>query len=206
MSETTHRALRLALASLLLVALAAQLVIGLSRNDLGLVDFFSSFAILSNTAAVVLLIALAARPPRSNGLRFSMFRGGVTVYMAVAGLAYATLIVPTGIDIGPTEPWVDWSLHVIGPAALIADWVAFPPPHRLSLRALPVWLAFPAFYLAYTLTRGAIIDWYPYPFLDPAETGGYGMMAVWSGVGVVVILIVAAVSLWWANRRREPAA
>ena len=62
MSETTHRALRLALASLLLVALVSQLFIGLSRSELTVVRFFSYFTVLSNALAVIMLTMLATRP------------------------------------------------------------------------------------------------------------------------------------------------
>lgn len=201
MSETTHRALRLALASLLLVALAAHLAIGLSRNDLGVADFFSFFTILSNAAAVVMLSLLAGRPGRADSARFSLFRGAVTVYMAGTGIVYAVFLAPTGIDVGLTETWVDWSLHVIGPLAVVTDWVVDPPGNGLTNLAPGLWLGFPAVYLAYTLVRGSVVDWYPYPFLDPAQTSGYGGVVAWSGVVLVVTAAFGYGLLWWANRR-----
>ena len=200
MSETTLRSLRLSLASLLTVALLAQLAIGMSRADLTVANFFSFFTILSNTAAVVMLFLLAARPNRIVEQGFSIFRGAVTVYMSVTGLVYATLLGPTGIDVGLTEPWVNWSLHIIGPVAVAADWLVHRPGVRLRDTSLLFWLGFPAAYLVYTLVRGAIVGWYPYPFLDPAETSGYGGVALWSGVVLVVILGFGFGYLWWANR------
>jgi hypothetical protein len=206
MSETTLRSLRLALASLLTVALLAQLAIGMSRADLTVANFFSFFTVLSNTAAVVMLVLLAARPDRVSDGGFSIFRGAVTVYMSVTGLVYATLLGPTGIDVGLTEPWVNWSLHILGPLAIGADWVINRPPSRLPDTALLIWLGFPAAYLVYSLIRGAIVDWYPYPFLDPGEVGGYGGVAIWSGVVLVVILVFGYGYLWWANRASPPPA
>jgi hypothetical protein len=200
MSETTLRSLRLALASLLTVALLAQLAIGMSRADLTVANFFSFFTILSNTAAVVMLVLLAGRPDRADDKGFSIYRGAVTVYMSVTGLVYATLLGPTGIDVGLTEPWVNWSLHIVGPLAIAADWVIHRPGVRLAGTSLLIWLGFPAAYLVYSLVRGAIVDWYPYPFLDPGETGGYGGVAIWSGVVLVVILGFGYGYLWWANR------
>ena len=200
MSETTLRSLRLALASLLTVALLAQLAIGMSRADLTVANFFSFFTILSNTAAVVMLVLLAFRPDRAAEQGFSIYRGAVTVYMSVTGLVYATLLGPTGIDVGLTEPWVNWSLHIVGPLAIAADWVTHRPGVRLADTSLLIWLGFPAAYLVYSLVRGAIVDWYPYPFLDPGETGGYGGVAIWSGVVLVVILGFGYGYLWWANQ------
>jgi hypothetical protein len=201
MSETTHRALRLALASLLTAALFAQLVIGMSRAELTVVNFFSFFTILSNTASVVMLAMLAWRPASSSSPVFSLFRGAVTVYMSVTGLVNAVLLVPTGIDVGLSEPWVDWSLHVVGPVALAADWILAPPGVRLPQHGPLVWLVFPAVYLIYSLIRGAIVDWYPYPFLDPLEMNGYGQVLLWVAVVLVVVLVFSYAYHWWANRR-----
>lgn len=203
MNETLLRSLRLALASLLTVALVAQLAIGMSRAELSVANFFSFFTILSNVSAVVMLVMLAFQPGRVDEEAFSVFRGAVTVYMSVTGLVYATLLGPTGIDVGLTEPWVNWTLHILGPLALAVDWIIHRPGVELPNRSWLIWLAFPAVYLVYTLVRGAITNWYPYPFLDPGETNGYGGVALWSGVVLVVILGFGAGYQWWANRPRE---
>jgi len=203
MSETPLRSIRLTLASLLMVALMAQLAIGMSRADLGVANFFSFFTILSNVSAVVMLTMLAFRPGRIDEQGFSVFRGAVTVYMSVTGLVYATLLGPTGIDVGLTEPWVNWTLHIVGPLALAIDWIVHRPGVELPANAWLIWLGFPAAYLVYTLVRGAIVDWYPYPFLDPGETDGYGGVALWSGVVLVVIMTFGFGYQWWANRPRE---
>ena len=207
MSETTLRALRLALASLLLVALMAQLAIGMSENDLTVVDFFSFFTVLSNTLAVIMLTMAASRPTVLTAERFVVFRGAVTVYMTVTALVYAVLLAPTPIDVGLTEPWVNWSLHVVGPLLIALDWLMHRPAKSLPQATILTWLAFPAVYLGYTLIRGAIIGWYPYPFLDPSETGGYGEVAVWSVAVLVIILGFGYGYHWWANgREMAPAA
>jgi hypothetical protein len=200
MSETTHRSLRLTLASLLAVALAAQLAIGMSRSSLTVLRFFSYFTVLSNTFAVVALILLATRPRRDSSTAFAVFRGAVTVYMIVTGLVYALLIAPVAGDVGVPEPWIDWVIHILGPIAIALDWAVYPPRNRLPAQSLWIWLVFPAVYLGYSLIRGPLVDWYPYPFLDPAQ-GGYESVALWSGVVLVVILVFNYVCYWWANRR-----
>lgn len=200
MSETTHRALRLALASLLLVALVSQLFIGLSRSELTVVRFFSYFTVLSNTMAVIMLTLLAARPGRDGTRWFALFRGAVTVYMTVTALVYAVLLAPGLADVAVPEPWIDWTIHVVGPVALGVDWFVFPPPSELGRFTLAIWLVFPAAYLGYSLVRGPIADWYPYPFLSPDEVGGYPGVALWSVVVLVVILGFGYLYRWWANR------
>lgn len=200
MRETTHRAVRLALASLITVALAAQLLIGMSEGGLTVVNFFSYFTVLSNTASVVLLSILAFSPDADSRIGFALFRGAVTVYMAVTGLVYAVILAPNLADVAVPEPWIDWVIHVIGPLGVIADWFFDKPPLRLPRRSFWAWLGFPAAYVTYSLIRGPIAEWYPYPFLDPAEQGGYGGVAVMSAIVLVVIVAFSGLFYWWANR------
>ena len=40
-------------------------------------------------------------------------------------------------------------------------------------------LIFPVLYLLYVVLRGHSLDWYPYPFLNPATVGGYGIVALY---------------------------
>jgi hypothetical protein len=192
--------MRLALASLLTVALVSQLFIGMSRSDLSVVRFFSYFTVLSNTMAVVMLVIHAARPDGDESKGFALFRGAVTVYMSVTGLVYAFILAPHLADVAVPEPWIDWSIHVIGPIFVALDWIFFPPPRPLGLEALWIWLAFPAVYLAYSLIRGPMVDWYPYPFLDPGSVNGYLGVALWSVVVLVVILGFGYLYYWWARR------
>ncbi|MGH8952460.1 MAG: Pr6Pr family membrane protein [Acidimicrobiia bacterium] len=199
MSGTTHRALRLALASLLTVALVARLAIGMSRNDLTVAQFFSLFTVLSNLVAIAVLVMLAWRPDRGRGAGFIIFRGAVTVYMAVTGGSYALILVPDVIPAGLSEPWVDWCLLLVGPIAVAIDWALQPPSLPLPAQAVAIWLVFPAVYLVYTLTRGEVLGWYPYPFLDPGRSG-YGAIGVWSAVVLTVVLGLGYVARWWANR------
>lgn len=200
MSETTHRTLRLALASLLLVALVSQLLIGLSRSDLTVIAFFSRFAILTNMAAVVMLALLATSPGRDSSRRFALFRGAVAVYMTVTAVVYAGLLAPNLANMAAPEPWIDWTIHVAGPVAVALDWFVYPPSVGLGRDALAIWLVFPAIYLVYSLIRGQIVDWYPYPLLDPNEVDGYAGVALWSAVALVVVLGLSWVYRWWANR------
>ena len=82
-------------------------------------------------------------------------------------------------------------MHQVTPAVLLVDWVCFPPWSRASYRAALGWLAFPLVYLAYSLSRGAAVDWYPYPFLDPRHPGGYGRVAAFAVVLAVVMALLA---------------
>jgi hypothetical protein len=82
------------------------------------------------------------------------------------------------------------------PIVVIADWLYQPPLSKVSAKQALWWLAFPLTYLVYTLIRGSITNWYPYPFLNPDKVGGYG------GVALYCVAILAAFMLFsWAIRR-----
>lgn len=200
MSETTHRALRLGLASLLMVALLARFAVVMSRAELGIVDFFELFTVLSGVLAMVMLAMLAWRPERSASYRFSVFRGAITVYMSVAAILYLVLLAQTGGAPSPGEPWIEWTLYAVAPVAVALDWVLHAPSVDLPPSAPATWLALPALYLGYTVGRGAVVGWYPYPFLDPADTGGYPGVALWVSTALVVTLGLGYGYFWWANR------
>lgn len=100
-----------------------------------------------------------------------------------------------------TDPWVNYVLHSLGPAAAIVDWLLFPPGRRLVERSLWLWLSFPALYLIVTLFRGPTADWYPYPFLDPTETGSYLGVALYSALILLIFVGVGTFLRWRANVR-----
>lgn len=200
MSETAHRALRLALASLLMVALLARLAVVMSRAELETLDFVGLFTVVSSMLAVVMLTMLAWRPERSSSLRFSLFRGAMTVYLSVAAILYVVLLAQTGGAPAPGEPWIEWTLYVVAPAAMAIDWVVQAPSVDLPQSAPAIWLALPALYLGYAIGRGAVDGWYPYPFLDPSEVGGYPGVAIWAATALVVVLGLGYGYSWWANR------
>jgi hypothetical protein len=200
MRETALRAVRLATAVAILVAVAYELERFVDRG-LHTENFFSYFTILSNLMAVAVLLWAAARPPAEHERRAAVVRGAVTLYMCITGLVYAVLLAPA--DVGKPEPWVDAVIHVVAPLVIFLDWV-LEPSRRLPGRAVVVWLAWPLVYLAYSLVRGAVVDWYPYPFLDPDESGGYAGVAAYSLAIIATFVAVAFALQWWA-RRQEPA-
>jgi hypothetical protein len=62
------------------------------------------------------------------------------------------------------------------PVVLVADWLLDPPRHRLAFGMVAAWISFPLVWFVYTLTRGAAVDWYPYPFVNVDELGLGGVL------------------------------
>ncbi len=167
------------------------------------VNFFSFFTVLSNIAAAAFLLWEVARPPETQTPKVAAFRGAVTLYMAITALVYAVLLAPASADVGLTLPWVDVVLHEVAPIALVLDWFVDKSRQLQGRRVILAWLVFPSLYLVYSLVRGNATNWYPYPFLDPDESGGYAGVAGYSAGVVATFVVVALLLHWWAVRSRS---
>ncbi|RCW42886.1 hypothetical protein DFQ14_108146 [Halopolyspora algeriensis] len=192
------RAVRLLLGGLALLAVGTQFTHEATLPGFSPVNFFSYFTILSNIAVGLLLVALGALPGTRHP-RLEWVRAAMVVYMATTGLVYAILL-DTG-DPGLTLPWVNTVLHRVMPAALFVDWLVIRPQRHLGYGKALAWSGVPVLYLAYSLVRGAVIGWYPYPFLQPVEVGGVAGMLVHI-LGIAAGIAAASLLVAWLGNVR----
>lgn len=180
------RAYRLFFAALTLVAVVYQLYDGAAnRDDFSVSNFFSFFTIQSNIIAAVVLLLLATIWREERSLNVTLLRGGAVAWMTTTGVVYGLLLSGYTDALQTAVPWVNNVLHRIVPIVMVVDWIIERPFHRLTFRQCLVWMAYPLAFLAYSLIRGPIVDWYPYPFLNPDEVGGYAGVAAYS-VGIAI--------------------
>lgn len=192
--------LRLARAATALVAIAAIVVQAKTladANALNLVNFLSYFTIQSNLIGIVVLLLLAVRAPGRRPHWLESLRGASSVYLTITFVVVILLL--GNVDVGLQLAWVDFVLHKLTPVVIVADFVLDPPTVNLTRRDALSWLIYPLVWLAYTLIRGPIAGWYPYPFLDPAH-GGYGSVAVTSLLILVAGAVVCLFYAWLGNR------
>jgi hypothetical protein len=192
---TAVAAFRVFFAGLTLVAIVVQLAILASKGTLNPVNYFSYFTIDSNLIATGVLIAAALNRDRAS-TRLDLVRGGAVVYMSITGIVFTLLLSNTDVD--TAIPWVNSVVHELMPLVMLADWLITPPAARLRLRDGLLWLSFPLVWIAYTIIRGAIVNLYPYPFLNPAN-GGYASVAVYCVVILIAMLVVSALVVVLAN-------
>jgi hypothetical protein len=191
---------RLAVAALAIVALTHQLD-SLGGAKAG--NFFSFFTVQSNIAAVAMLALLVVVRRPERAVWFEAVRGGVVFFIAVTGIVFALLLQGLQEELQTTIPWVDTVVHRVMPLALLLDWLLEGPRHRLPRWVAAAWLGCLVAWLAYTLVRGAIVDWYPYPFVDVSRHG-YDGVALRCAALSVVFVAGAAAFLWLGNRRARP--
>ncbi|CAN7345462.1 Pr6Pr family membrane protein [Phenylobacterium sp. LjRoot164] len=136
------------------------------------VNFFSYFTILSNLLAAIALSAPTTAPDSPLGRFFAAppVRTAVVLYTSVTAATYIVVLQalwsPQGLQ------WVaDVTLHYVTPALFLVDWLAFTPKGTLRANAVIGWLIFPLGFGIYSLARGPVSGFYPYPFLDAGALG-----------------------------------
>lgn len=177
------RGYRVAFAALTLLAIVVQLARSTSTG-FSPANFFSFFTIESNLiAAGVLLWGASGDAERRPSSSVDLIRGAAVLYMSITGVVYGVLLAGYQQELQTTIPWVDTVLHRVIPVVMVADWLIDPPRAAIEFRRALLWLVYPLLYAAYSLIRGPIVGWYPYPFLDPGHVGGYGAVALY-GLGI----------------------
>lgn len=212
--------LRLVAAAVIASGVIAQAVRSISSAaaaDVGTVtaNFFSFFTILSNvsslvTIAVAGVLGLVAKGSWTEPRGLGVVLACVSTYMIVTGVVYNTLLRGIPLPQGVTVLWANEVLHVVGPVLLLADVLFAPGRRRLPWTTIWAVVSFPIVWVVYTMVRGPLVTnpttgdpwWYPYPFLDPHQVGGYGGIVPYViGIAIAIAGIGALVVL--AGRRRD---
>ena len=188
--------LRLLAAAAIIVAIVRQFANSLSMVPdpaLFIVNFFSFFTILSNALAAITLLIGAWFSLRSAAEPdwYTYVRAAIVTYMTTTLVVYNLLLREISLDQATTVPWSNEILHVWAPLYLLLDWIFAPGRGRVPWSRFWWIAAFPIAWVVYTMIRGAVVGWYPYPFLDPAIEPGVG----YDGVTVYVIAIASFILL-----------
>ncbi|PWD51449.1 hypothetical protein C8046_13070 [Serinibacter arcticus] len=196
-SPRTHLAPARRIASIVVRALVVVLVVAaevylidVTGDAFTPANHYSYFTILSNVfGAIVMAVALVRGVPDA-------VRGAAVTFLALTGIVYNTML--RGVDV-QTPDFANNALHVIVPILMVLDWLLAPPRTRITRRMVAWWMTVPIAYLVYSLVRGPIVDWYPYPFLDPRPSG-YGTVLIGS-LAVAVAFFLAALLVAWSGNR-----
>ncbi len=207
------------IAALVLVAMVVQIVIaarvpgmphdvspGVLRgaSTAGrIVRVLSFFTIQSNLLSG-LVSAQLARDPHRDGRAWRALRLAALFGITVTGIVYSTVLARIHEPNGAAETLVNDIVHYVVPVLMVLGWLLFGPRPRIDARTVWLSLLFPFAWLAYTLVRGAIWDWYPYPFLD-VTAHGYARVAL-NSLGVVVVFAALAVLFAFGDQKLPQAA
>jgi len=191
------RLIRGGIAITALVAVLIQYATFISGTSEGValatLRYFSYFTITTNCLVAVGWGAAAFAPQTALGQFFSKdtIRTAVTSYIVLVGVIYHVLLAaihdPQGIS------WyANHLLHTLVPLAVFLEWLFLSGERTIRFGHIISWQVYPVVYTAYTLVKGAITGFYPYPFLDVNELGYSGVSIQLVGL-IITFMVTCAI-------------
>lgn len=184
-------------------ALIAQFVLAMENRVAStgeaIIRFFSYFTILSNGLTALMFTAILLLPGRVPGRYFSRSTvlTALTLYMIVVGITYNVALRSIWNPVGLAR-LVDELLHTVMPLLILLFWIVCVPKMPIRWLTIAVWLIYPLVYCLFSLGRGALTGWYPYPFLDVNKLG-FSAVAVNTGF-MLLLFLGLAFALVWASK------
>ncbi|MET0231728.1 MAG: Pr6Pr family membrane protein [Rhodanobacteraceae bacterium] len=208
---TASRLWHAVLAALVLATVVAQLVLlvqgGVDVNSADaarpalaerFVRFFSFFTVESNLFVLATSIALVVDPERDGAL-FRIVRLDALLGIAITWIVFA-LVLSKIVHVEGLAAWINFGFHDASPVLALVGWLLFGPRPRIDARTIALAFVWPIAWIVYTLIRGALVAWYPYPFLDAAALGYPKVLA---NVAIVIVLaLVLASAMRWIDSKR----
>lgn len=170
---------------------AAIEVAGRPDRATRVVRFFSYLTIWGNVIGAVAASGLAVRP-RMDAKAWRAIRLDAVVLLFVVGVVHFFFLRPL-LHLRGADLLADRLLHIVVPLLAVLGWLVFGLQSRIAAADIGRSLVLPVAWLAYTLIRGAVVDWSPYPFID-VNAHGYAYVAgVCCAVAALLLLAAAAV-------------
>ncbi len=135
-----------------------------------LADLTSYFTEWSNVLVAVMFLLLAIRTT-GRGRLFRVLLFDSLLMITVTGLVYNIVLAPAmaprhGIDLLTTT-----IEHTVTPLLAVVGWAIVGPRGWLHRRLILPALVLPIIWVIFTLIRGAVIDAYPYGFINVIDLG-----------------------------------
>lgn len=168
-----------------------------------IIRFFSFFTILTNILVALCCTFLLLKPASKWAVFFKQPATftALTVYIAVVGIVYNVILrflwSPEGMQF-----LVDELLHSVIPVLFILYWFLFVPKETLKWNNILPWLIYPFIYCIYSLLRGAISGFYPYPFIN-VNLLGYSKVILNIGSLIIVFLVLSVLLVGIAKISRR---
>ncbi|MEV4057438.1 Pr6Pr family membrane protein [Amycolatopsis sp. NPDC049688] len=198
-SEKLTRAWFAVTALVALTGLGTQVAATASAADGRVANLLCFFTIDSNLL-VTLTSALVALGV-ARGRLFTVLWLDALVGIIVTGIVYQVAL--AGLyELHGLSLFADTMLHKVTPILFVLAWLLAAPRGVLSRRTVWWSLLYPLAWLAFTLPRGAITGFYPYPFVD-AGALGYGQVTL-NCVFIGLFFTALAAGAFLYDRRLAP--
>ncbi len=156
-------------------------------------NFFSWLTIETNIAVVVLLLLGVVALVQGWEVKLASTRGmllAIIMLVGIGNFVFLSGILDGNFSFGTFDSIL---LHYVVPCAMVGDAFLTPLGKRLRFVKSLWWMLPVAVFLAYSYIRGAVVHWYPYPFLDP---GVNTLLRIAINIGellVVLVMLITAV-------------
>lgn len=196
-------ALRLLTAASILIAIVWQVTDRLLNNVFRPGEYFAYFTIQSSLVAAVVLTVSTLRELKglADTKPLNLARLSVSTYAIVVAIVYNALLRGTPVLPGDPDYGYNWPvapneiLHVWAPIFIVLDLALTRMTTKLKFKQIFWVLAFPMAWLAFTIIRGLVTNWWAYWFLNPNEDAGITGVVTYIVVIIVFGLASAAISL-----------
>ncbi|TXT33666.1 MAG: hypothetical protein FD136_764 [Chitinophagaceae bacterium] len=158
-----------------LVGVLLQFIVMMQHTKLppveAVVRFFSYFTILSNLiVATFFAMQIFKKQQPTHFFLQPATSLSVTVYIMVVGLIYQVILSKL-YSLQGLNLLANNILHGVTPIATFIFWLVFESKRKVQYNSIVYFLIYPLIYLIYTLIRGSIVQFYPYPFVDVIKLG-----------------------------------
>lgn len=205
-ARITVGVIRIAAGLLVLAAMITQIADQAINDVFVPTEYFSYFTIQSSMMNIVVLVSggLLALRFRRDTVLYTGVRSAITVYAVLTAAVYNVLLrgIPAEGYVG--VQWPNEVEHVWIPLYILIDWLFATGRARLGYRWLWLAVGFPLAWCAFTLVRGAVTGWYPYPFIDPATGGWEGVATYILGLAAFIVGMAALAIAYSRRSWRQP--
>lgn len=156
-------------------------------------NVFAYFTIQSNLLLGATVLMLALQPDRPQSTLFKTLRLNGVLCIAVTGIVYHLVL--AGLD--DLTGWAavaNLLLHTATPILGVLGWLLFGPRGKTDQRIVGWSIVYPLLWLVFTLVRGEIVGFYPYPFVDVGEHGYARVLLNCLLVAVLFLALAAGAS------------
>ena len=163
-------------------------------------NVFAFFTIQSNIIVGVTSLLLALRPDLASTL-FRVARLTGIVAITITFVVFHAVLKKL-LDLESWALVADNLLHTIVPILAVIGWLVYGPRRLASRRILWLTAVFPVAWCIFTLIRGGLVGWYPYPFIDVEALGLGDVLVNCAWVAVLYLGVAAALTTFdgWLAR------
>ncbi|MGI8697647.1 MAG: Pr6Pr family membrane protein [Mycobacteriales bacterium] len=162
-------------------------------------NVFCYFTVQSNIIVGATAALLAVRLDHPSTV-FRVFRLAGLIAIAITFVVFHLALAHLQ-DLRGAAAFADGLLHTVVPVLAVSGWLVFGPRRAISWRIAALAVLFPLCWVAFALVRGALIDFYAYPFID-VRVLGYAR--VLGNVVLIGLLFFALAAVALTLDRRLP--